>query len=927
MKDHLTENISQFAKQNNIQSFLQSMFIHLEEQKDYRVINSTDDLFLKLSQFYSACEKVIVIHEDYFIGITHWSKTHQHDFSTTLVYKNEKQSYEGIDFLTFIQKTCTPWINSHSTIGDHELFVSRVKSSIEETSKVLNDKWDDFQKLFSNDQSTFEQTEGLLPFGHYAHPYPKLQEKIDTSIECQFHRPTEVIWCLVHKSILSLNHAETIQNEDAINEILNLFCKDVETHEKEQKKILDSIPDNYFPYPLHSYQWEILKKQKNEFNENEILRYINQKKILISHKSVWYPTTSTRALYSPQKKWMLKFSLSLRITNSIRVLQTEEVKRGMQLTDVLNSNKGKELKLKMGDLHFKILEEPFFMALKKENSEEFIKESIVVFRENPFQEKETSHFSLATLNQTHPITNKTLLATYINQHHQSPELWFESYLTNVLQPTLTLQAEFGVYLGAHQQNLIVTLNDQGLIEKAYYRDCQGTGYNEFSYATFYQNETDSKNVLSTTFANQLIKYYFFINSTLGTIKSLCNQNKKLEEKLILRTTLFMTSYKAQLSKQENQTYDLSLLNELLNDCEITIKNNFICCLQNINENTIANPLAIYRKIKNPFQLDLNIYSQDLKHNRMCLPRFNGSLKEVHWDQFFIWIDPQFKYRYFFDSAFETTFYFIEPEHSVVVDNSSLEEALFNLYPQAKTIKYLSKHNKFKKTLHRNDFFQTEQVWENDIAKTIPLEYNLTEKGKIPKRPKYKSGALLYKRYVHQINKFLSIRVIDLQKDLETFYQWHHQPRVANFWELNKSKEELALYIKNGLSDPHQIPVIIEFDGEAVGYFEIYWTLEDRLSPFYDAKHFDRGIHLLIGNAKFLGKENTDAILKSVCHYIFLADPRTERIMGEPRVDNDKILKYLLLFDAWKKLKEFDFPHKRAALVECSRVRFFQGDYL
>ena len=920
MNDHLTEDISLFAKQNNIQSFLQSMFIHLEEFKDYILVKPNDDLYSQLSEFYSACEKIIVIHENYFIGITHWSKTHQHNFSSTLVYKNENQVYEEIDFLTFIQKTCLYWISSQSPTDQQDLFISRVKNSMDESSNMLKEKWNDFQKLFSNDQSTFEQTEGLLPFGHYAHPYPKLQEKVDNSIDCRFHQPTEIIWCLVEKDILSINHAKTFQKAEVINEIMNLFGKDY-------KKLTDSIPENYIPYPIHSYQWEVLKNSKNEYDENEIQNYINQKKILISHKSIWYPTTSTRALYSPQKKWMLKFSLSLRITNSIRVLQTEEVKRGMQLTDVLNTEKGKEVKSKIKNHHFKILEEPFFFALKKANSHEIIKESIVVFRENPFLEKETSHFSLVTLNQTHPITNKTLLATYLNKLHQTPELWFESYLTNVLQPILSLQAEYGVYLGAHQQNIIVSLNSSGLIANAYYRDCQGTGYNELFYTTFYQNTSESKNVLTTIFANQLIKYYFFINSTLGTIKSLCNQNKKLEEKLILRTILFLDSYRSQLIKQENKIYDLSLLDELLNENEITIKNNFICCLQNINENTIENPLLIYRKIKNPFNLKLETYLQELKPNRMCLPRFNESLKEVFWDPFFIWIDPRFKYRYFFDSTKKTTFYFIEPEPSVVVENLSLDEALFNLYPQSKTIKYLSKHNKLKKIVHRSDFFQTEQIWENDIAKNIPVEYNLTEKGKIPKRPKYKAGAVLYKRYVHLINKFLSIRVIDLHKDLETFYQWHHQPRVANFWELNKSKEELAQYIKNGLNDPHLIPVIIEFDGERVGYFEIYWTLEDRLSPFYDAKHFDRGIHLLIGNAKFLGKENTDAILKSVCHYIFLADPRTERIMGEPRVDNDKILKYLLLFDAWKKLKEFDFPHKRAALVECSRERFFQGDYL
>jgi acetyl CoA:N6-hydroxylysine acetyl transferase len=45
-------------------------------------------------------------------------------------------------------------------------------------------------------------------------------------------------------------------------------------------------------------------------------------------------------------------------------------------------------------------------------------------------------------------------------------------------------------------------------------------------------------------------------------------------------------------------------------------------------------------------------------------------------------------------------------------------------------------------------------------------------------------------------------------------------------------------------------------------------------------------------------------------------------MGEPRATHRKMLSYCG-DAAYETLKEFDFPHKRAALVCCERERFFR----
>jgi RimJ/RimL family protein N-acetyltransferase len=62
-------------------------------------------------------------------------------------------------------------------------------------------------------------------------------------------------------------------------------------------------------------------------------------------------------------------------------------------------------------------------------------------------------------------------------------------------------------------------------------------------------------------------------------------------------------------------------------------------------------------------------------------------------------------------------------------------------------------------------------------------------------------------------------------------------------------------------------------------------------------------------------------MPSISHYLFLADCRTQRIVIEPRADNDKMLRSLARC-GYALLKEFDFPHKRAVLGMLLRERFF-----
>jgi acetyl CoA:N6-hydroxylysine acetyl transferase len=220
---------------------------------------------------------------------------------------------------------------------------------------------------------------------------------------------------------------------------------------------------------------------------------------------------------------------------------------------------------------------------------------------------------------------------------------------------------------------------------------------------------------------------------------------------------------------------------------------------------------------------------------------------------------------------------------------------------------------------RAGFFQLPDLWLRSRAASTFPELPEGLHGPHPLRPDQPDG-LVYERFDPAIGMTLSFRSITLH-DLDLFHAWMNDGRVSYFWELAKPKEELRRHLERLRSDRHAFGLIGCFDGEDAGYFEVYWAKEDRLGAHYEAHPFDRGWHGLIGNARFLGRARTAAWLRALTHLLFLDDVRTTKVVGEPNAAHRKLLRYADEM-AYRKVKEFDFPHKRAALMHCARADFF-----
>ncbi|KAG1797422.1 acyl-CoA N-acyltransferase [Suillus plorans] len=201
-------------------------------------------------------------------------------------------------------------------------------------------------------------------------------------------------------------------------------------------------------------------------------------------------------------------------------------------------------------------------------------------------------------------------------------------------------------------------------------------------------------------------------------------------------------------------------------------------------------------------------------------------------------------------------------------------------------------------------------------------------------PKPEPGETLFRRFCPSIGETLEFTYFDLRsgsttsKHLDIFHRWHNSERVNKAWGERGSLEKHRAYITEIMNDPGVLPVIMSWNGEPMGYAEITYLKENHVAPYIPGGpgDWDRSLHVLVGEDKFRGTVRTNLWHRALIHYCFLADPRTESVMGEPKADNPSIIK--VDFDSAMHIRTiFDFPYKRSALFCVPRYRFFRMDLL
>ncbi|MBK4729007.1 acetyltransferase [Oxynema sp. CENA135] len=182
----------------------------------------------------------------------------------------------------------------------------------------------------------------------------------------------------------------------------------------------------------------------------------------------------------------------------------------------------------------------------------------------------------------------------------------------------------------------------------------------------------------------------------------------------------------------------------------------------------------------------------------------------------------------------------------------------------------------------------------------------------------------YEKFDRSLEKTIAFRPVELEKDLDRIHRWMNEPHVIPFWQLNFDRDRMRSHLEKALSDRHQTLYIGYLDGVPMSYWEAYWAQDDVIAQCYEPDAGDRGIHLLIGEPKFLGKGYALPLLRAMTdlQFEFSATPKlqTQKVVTEPDIRNDKMI-HIFKRCGFVFQREIELPDKRAALMFCDRQSF------
>lgn len=166
---------------------------------------------------------------------------------------------------------------------------------------------------------------------------------------------------------------------------------------------------------------------------------------------------------------------------------------------------------------------------------------------------------------------------------------------------------------------------------------------------------------------------------------------------------------------------------------------------------------------------------------------------------------------------------------------------------------------------------------------------------------------------------VSLRPVQLERDLPLLHRWMNTEHVIEQWQLNKPIEALREHFAQALADDHHRLCLVNVNGVDIGYTEIYHAPRDRLAQFYPADEHDWGWHLLIGEPQLVGQGYAEAIIRVTTQLIFAATP-AQKVVGEP---DHRVKPYAVLAERlhYEPQGLVEMPEKTAMLYYCWRERF------
>ncbi|MCF2151183.1 IucA/IucC family siderophore biosynthesis protein [Desmonostoc muscorum LEGE 12446] len=533
-------------------------------------------------------------------GLRYYSLTGRHLFYLPIYYQPaDKTGVLEVDYVTLVSLLTKELALADGSNGHQDELLRRVVESCCNIEQFVRQRRQDTDILYAF-KSNFIETEQALIFGHPLHPTPKSRQGFAEN-ELAIYSPElkgsfPLYYFRAHQSIVESGSALP---QTAIELIKAELLTDGEVDENFKMNYCRA--DEYALLPVHPWQANFLRCQPG------VQQLFNQGLLedLGLQGRAFMPTSSIRTVYHSDATFMVKLSLNVKITNSMRAISYKELKRAVELYQLLNTGVGNQLCDRFPQ--FNIIREPAYITLKIDGEPSAGFASLLrenVFPANPAPDV-TCLISLcqdAMFNDGSRLTNIINLLAKREQRttNEVSRDWFRRYLTISLEPILWLYFTYGIGLEAHQQNSVLQLQD-GYPYRFFFRDNQDyychpdfrehldsilPGFSNRSY-------TVCKNAVA---ADERLGYYFFNNHLLGLINAF-GVGGLVDERVLL------AELRTALDKYAHIEQDRSKLLHQLRQSQWRCKANLISRFHDIDEmhSSLATH-SIYATIDNPLVL-------------------------------------------------------------------------------------------------------------------------------------------------------------------------------------------------------------------------------------------------------------------------------------------------------------------------------------
>ncbi|MGG0577707.1 IucA/IucC family protein [Priestia aryabhattai] len=524
-----------------------------------------------------------------YFPVKYRSATGRHLFFPVFYYRIQKEELKELDVVTllaFLLKEVTDHL-----LQVNELIV-RVLLSYENMKLFIEKRQKELKTCYKWDKTFLESEQSLL-IGHQLHPTPKSRQGILPEEEEVFGPEVNGKFQLHYfKAHASLVAEQSAGSQTAAHLIKEQLKKDKAVSEEFIQSHCQA--DGYSLIPMHPLQARYL------LGKEEVCDWIQKGRLayLGPHGQPFYPTSSVRTVYSEDADVMYKFSIPVKITNSLRVNKRKELSRGVEVSRLLQ--KGLQAELQENYPDFQVIEDPAYITLgEKELGFE------VMIRSNPFQGKQGDRTTLlASLCQDHVFGEASQIDNIINHiaanenstTEDVSKRWFKRYLDVSFHPMMWLYTQKGIALEAHQQNSVIKFDKNGYPSVFYYRDNQGYYFMKSKEQELRKLlpslNVESDTVCDDTVAEERFRYYVFFNHILGLVNAFGAAGLVQESDLLL-----ILRQEIEMYKEKDHT---GLVSSMLEEKVLPCKANFLTRVHDMDE--LVGSLetqSVYVNVENP----------------------------------------------------------------------------------------------------------------------------------------------------------------------------------------------------------------------------------------------------------------------------------------------------------------------------------------